>query len=808
MRTLWQDLRYGFRMLRKKPGFTAVAVLALALGIGANTAIFSVVNAVLLRPLPYKDAERLVVIWGTEPKLEVKVFPTSGPDYLDWKNQNQVFERMAALEDASFNITGEGVPERVQSMASSADLFPLLGVQTKLGRTFSGEEEQAGRNKVAVLSHALWQRRFGSDPNLIGQTITLSGESYSVIGVMPPDFSFPEGDKKIDVWVPLDFSTEEMRRRGHRNLLVLGKLKLGVTIEQARAEMNVLSRRLAEQYPSTNADWSISVVSLRDQLTEDIGPALLVLFGAVGFVLLIACANVANLSLARAAVRQKEVAIRIALGASRFRLVRQFLTESVLLAVLGGVLGLLLAFWGVDALVALLPTDVPRLEQIGVDRYVLVFTLVVSLATGILLGLVPAQQATKPDLTEALKEGSLSLMIGSRRNRVRGLLVISEVALALVLLIGAGLMLKSFQHLRDIKPGFDPDNVLTMQIALPQLKYAEEQQQMAFFQQLLQRVEALPGVRSAGAVTNLPLADDSVTDFTIEGRPEPESAKDAMIASYGSVSPNYFRAFGIPILKGRAFTEQDTKQSVPVVVISEKLARRYWPDEDPIGKRIREGDSENPKPWLSIIGVAGDIRRYGLDSEAKPEMYIPYLQQPKPAMALVIRTASDPTNLVASVRNEVQAIDKDQPVHAVKVMNQAVAASIASRRLSLMLLGIFAVLALVLAAVGIYGVVSYSVSQRTHEIGIRMALGARPRDVFKLIVGQGMLLTLIGVAFGVAGAFAVTRVMASLLYGVSPTDPITFIGLSLLLAAIALLACYIPARRAMKVDPMVALRYE
>ena len=807
METLWQDLRYGVRMLLKKPGFTFVAVLTLALGIGANSAIFSVVNAVLLRPLPYQDPERLALVWWSVPKLSLDVMPASAPDFNDWKNQNQVFERLAALEGLSFNLTGEGEPERVQGAAVSADLFPLLGVQASAGRTFSAEEEQPGRNKVVVLSHNLWQRRYGSDPKLIGQAIALNGESYIVTGVMPPGFRFPEGAEEINVWVPLAFDADVMSRRGHRYLIVVGRLKPGITLQQAQTEMNVVASRLAQQYPDTNTGWGIKVASLHAELTEDIGPALLVLLGAVGFVLLIACANIANLQLARATARQKEIAIRLALGASRFRLIQQFLTESVLLAVLGGALGLLLALWGVDALVHLLPADVPRLEQVGIDTYVLGFTLLVSLLTGIFLGLAPALQATKPDLTEALKEGGKTLMGSLRRSRVRSLLVISEVALALVLLIGAGLMIESFQHLRKVNPGFNPENVLKMDLALPEQKYAEDYQQAAFFQQLLEKVESLPGVLSAGVSTNPPLTDDSKSDFSIEGRPpQAQGGEDA--ASYGSVSPNYFRALGIPIVKGRAFTEQDTSQSTPVVIISETMARRYWPDEDPIGKRLKQGDPEDPDPWLTIIGIAGDVRRYGLDEDLKPEIYFPYLQKPSPAMALVVRAFTSPTSMVAAVRNQVQAIDKEQPVYDVKTMDQLLAESVASRRLSMLLLGIFAALALVLSAVGIYGVISYSVSQRTHEVGIRMALGAQPWDILRLIVKQGMVLVIIGLLVGLAGAFAMTRVMSSLLYGVSATDPLTFIGLSLLLAGVALLACLIPARKATKVDPMVALRYE
>jgi len=809
MTTLWQDVRYGIRMLAKRPGFTIIAVLALALGIGANMAIFSVVNAVILRPLPYKDPERLVTILGSAPKLDIDVFPASAPDFVDWRSQNHVFEQLAALEDASFNLTiAGGEPERVSSAAASAELFPLLGVNASLGRTFGEEEEGAGRNKVAVLNNGLWRRRFNANPALIGQTIILSGEAYTVIGVMPPTFHFPEGDTETNVWVPLDVTAGETGKRGHRNLIVVGRLKKGVSLTQAQTEMNGISQRLAVQYPGSNSDWDVKVSGLQSLLTEDIEPALLVLFGAVGFVLLIACANVANLQLARAAARQKEIAIRLALGASRARLMRQLLTESVLLSLMGGAVALLFALWSIDALVAALPEGVPRASEIGLDASALGFTLLISLLTGILLGLAPAWQGTKPDLTEGLKEGGKPLMGVGRRSGVRSLLVIGEVALSLLLLIGAGLMLKSFYRLREVKPGVDSHNVVTMQINLPPARYAEDYKQANFFGAVLERIGALPGVVSAGATTNLPFIGDSQSDLTIEGRPEAKTPKDALIASYDSVSPDYFRATGISIVKGRAFTEQDKKGALPVAIISETMAHRFFGNEDPLGKHIRRGDSEDNKPWLTIIGIAGDVRRYGLAERLRPEIYYPYMQQSQAAMALVIRTAADPLSIAPAVRREVQAVDKDQPVYDIKTMDSLLAKSIASNRLAVWLLGLFAALALLLASIGIYGVIAYSVTQRTREIGIRMALGARPRDVLRLVVGQGMMLTLIGIGLGLVGAFALTRVMASLLFSVSPTDPVTFAAISALLVVVALLACYIPARRAAKVDPMVALRHE
>ncbi|HKS29936.1 MAG TPA: ABC transporter permease [Pyrinomonadaceae bacterium] len=810
MSSVWQDVRFGFRMMMKKPGVTFIAVLALALGIGANTAIFSVVNTVLLRPLPYRDAGRIMLVFWSAPKLTTDDLPASAPDFLDWREQNRVFERVAAITGESFNLTGEGAePERIESAAVSADLFPLLGVNTARGRAFTAEEEQEGRNKVVVMGHDLWQRRFGSNPNLVGQTITLNNEAYTVLGIMPQDFRFPEGTDRIDLWVPLSFSPEVLAARGHRYLYVAARLKEGVTLEQAASDMNGLSKRMAEANPGTNTDWSIKLEPLQDALTEDVSTALFVLLGAVGFVLLIACANVANLQLARAAARRREVAIRLAVGASRRRLIRQFLIESSVLSLTGGLFGLLMAFWGIDALRSVLPQDVPRLEQIGIDRAVLLFTLSVSVATGILLGLVPALQATKPDMVEALKDGAQSVAGGHRRNRVRSLLVVLEVALALVLLIGAGLMMKSFWRLREVRPGFDPNNVLTMQLALPETKYEEPQTQAAFYQSLVERVQSVPGVKSAGVTTSPPLLDDSRTDLTIEGQ-EPLAYGDEQTASYGSVSPGYFSAMGIPIVKGRAFTDEDREGSVPVLIVSSAFANRFFPGQDAIGKRLKQGGPEDEdSPWMTIVGVAGDVHHYGLNAEVSSEMYIPIAQKPQAETTLAVRTsAANPMSLLPAVRREVEAIDKDQPIYNVKTVEHLLSDSVASERLSVTLLGLFAGLAFLLACVGIYGVISYSVTQRTHEIGVRIALGASQRDILKLVVGQGMKMVVLGLVLGLIASFALTRVMASLLFKVSATDPATFLLVSLLLAVVAFLASFIPARRATRVDPMVALRYE
>ncbi len=801
METLWQDLRFGFRMLAKSPGFTAVAVLTLALGIGANTAIFSVVNAVLLRPLDYSDPDQLYVLWGHHPQIGREV--ASLPDFVDWREQNQSFEDLAAMSRRSMNLTGRGEAERVIGARVSASLFPLLRVETIRGRAFSPEEDRPGAERVAILSHGLWQRRFGSDPAFVGETITLDGESYAVIGVAPPEFQFPG---RVEVWIPLAMEVDPTERRGDF-LLVLGRLKPGVTQEQAQAEMTTIAQRLEQQYPNSNTKWGIEIVSLHEQVVGNIRPALLVLLGAVGFVLLIACANVANLLLARAAAREKEIAVRAALGAGRGRLVRQLLTESLLVAIIGGALGLLLALWGIDILLALNPDDVPRLSGVGVDGWVLGFTLGISLLTGILFGLVPAVQISRPDLHESLKEGGRTSG-GSLRHRTRHILVVAEVALALVLLIGAGLMIRSFDRLQRVSPGFNPENLLTMRISLPPAKYPERQHVLNFFDQLLERVRSLPGVQSASTIDNPYIGGGgNYLSFIVEGQPTPplDQVVDAQVRS---VTPGFHRMLGVPLLRGRSLTGQDGPGNRLVCVINETMARRYFPDRDPLGQRVAFDGPDGQPRWREIVGVVGDVRQGGLDAEPYPEILLPEAQRTIPAITLMVRTANDPHTLAGAVRGEVQAMDPDQPVYAVRTMDDIMKASVAQRRFNMLLLGSFAAVALLLAAVGIYGVISYSVSRRTHELGIRMALGAQPRDIFKLVVGQGMVLVVIGVGIGLAASFGLTRFLSSLLFEVSTTDPATFAGVSLLLAAVALLACYIPARRATRVDPLVALRYE
>ena len=805
---LWQDLRYGLRMLVKNPGFTIVAVIALALGIGANSAIFSVVNTVLLRPLPYKDPDRLVMVWEDDTKHGYPRDTPAAANYIDWRDQNQVFEGMAAMADLSINLTGVGEPERIDGRRVSANLFSLLGVEPQLGRAFLPEEDQPGSNHVVIISHGLWQRRFGSDMNITGKPLTLNGESYTVVGVMPSHFQFPS--REAELWVPIAFDSKEAANRARHYLQVVARMKPSVTLQQAQTEMKAIAARLQQQYPDDNTDLGAVVTPLHEHVAGDIRPALLILLGAVGFVLLVACANVANLLLARAAGRQKEIAVRIALGASRLRLIRQFLTESILLAALGGVVGLLLSVWGVNLLKAFIPENISQATAITIDARVLGFTILVSLLTGLIFGLAPATQSSNFNLNETLKEGGRDSSSGTRGNRIRGLLVIAEVAVSLILLIGAGLLINSFLRLRSVDPGFRADKLLTMKVVLPKQKYADQTQRSAFYTELIRRIEALPGVRSAAVTNWIPLVrqGDSV-GVSIEGRPAPEPGK-MPIAVTRIISPHYFSTMGIQLLQGRQFDErQDRADSAGVVIISETMARRFWPGEDPLGKRLSPGMPESPEDWLTIIGVAKDVRQFELNADPKPQMYLTYTQAGFfPPNDLVVSTDVEPLSLATTVRQTVWEIDKDQPVSNISTMEDVLSESIARQRFSMLLLGIFAAVALVLAAVGIYGVMSYSVAQRTHEFGIRMALGAQQSDVLKLAVGEGLKLVLIGVAIGLATAFILTRVMSSLLFGVSATDPTTFIIISLVLISVALLASYIPARRATKIDPMIAMRYE
>ena len=804
---LGQDLRYGLRMLAKNPAFTAVAVLALALGIGANTAIFSVVNALLLRPLPYKNPDQLVMVWENLSHLGFPKNTPSPANFLDWRRQATVFEGMAAFAIRSYNLTGVGEPERLDGRRVSANLFDLLGVKPIIGRTFVPEEDRPGTN-VVLLSENLWKRRFGGDPGVIGRALTLNNESYTVIGVLPASVRLhASGNWRDQVWVPLAFPAEEAAGRGDHFLKVIARLKLGVTLAQARSEMETIAARLAQEYPKYNMRAGAVVNPLQEEMVGDMKPALLILLGAVAFVLLIACANVANLLLARAAARQKEIALRLALGADRARLTKQLLVESVLLSLLGGVAGVALTYGALQLLTRSIPPNVAQADAIAIDAKVLIFTLLISVVTGLIFGLVPASQASHLDLNDTLKEGGRDSGAGVRGKRLRSSLVIAEVAVSFILLIGAGLLINSFMHLRSLDPGFRADHLLALNVELPEIKYPDTARRVAFFDDVLRRVRALPGVQSVAAAGNLPFTyNGDSTSIAVEGIPDPPPDQWLDVI-WRTIGPGYFRTMGIPIVRGREFNEGDTLEKTLGVVVSEQTAQHYWPNDDPIGKRLKVGSTASDAPWRTVIGVAKDVRQNDFIAEPKMQMYFSYKQvKTLVANALVVRTAVDPLSLATSVRNAIWAVDKDQPVSNIDSMENIVAGAVARQRFSMLLLAIFAGLALALAAVGIYGVMSYSVAQQTREIGIRMALGAKRSDVLKMTVKEGLKLVAVGLVVGLVAAFLLTRVMASLLFGISATDPITFISISLALLAVALLASYIPALRATRVDPLIALR--
>ncbi|MGO9273735.1 MAG: ABC transporter permease [Terriglobia bacterium] len=807
MGTLLQDIRYGARTLARSPGFAAVAILSLALGIGANTAIFSVVNSVLLRRLPYRDPDRLVWITQFIPAQgNTLVFDS---DYFAWLRQNQVFEGMAAYRSPDFTLTGAGDPERIEAAWVTANFFSVLGVEPMLGRGFLAEEDRPGGPQVCVLGHELWQRRFGADPSIVGKSITLDGKPYTVLGVMPARFEFVSNYKPA-LYVPFDLRETVGVAPGELHMFpwVIARLKPGITIERAQSDLAVIGRGLQAGYKGGYAKMMAGarpqVMSLHDRKVGNVQPALLILLGAVGFVLLIVCANVANLQLARAVTRQREMAIRTALGAGRWRLARQLFTECLLLAVFGGAAGVALAAWGVSAVRTLGPADIPHLADVRLDYRVLLFTALVSVATGIVFGLVPVFSAAKTDPNESLKEGGSRLASGRGGQLLRGGLTIAEVALALVLLTGSGLLIRSFVRLTSIDPGFDAHHVLTARIGLPENQYAKPEQQRAFFQSLLERLRFLPGVSSADVVVAPPLMGFMMAaGFDIEGRPPRPEVNT--VAHINIAGPAYFHAMGVPLISGRFFTPQDNADAPKVVIFNQACVRRFFAGASPTGKRIRIAGSEE---WATIVGVVGDVRQTGLASLPEPEIIEPYLQVPYSNMAVVIRTATDPLSLVPALRSQVQSLDKNLPVFEVSTMDQYLAEEVATRRFSMLLLGVFASLALVLAMVGIYGVTAYSVAQRTHEVGIRIALGASGREVLRLVLQLSMVLTLAGLAIGLAGALALTRFLSSLLYGVRPTDLLTFVAVSLVLAVAAFAASYIPARRATRVDPMVALRHE
>ena len=809
MDILWKNLVYSVRVLLKRPGLTAVAIVAIGLGIGANSAIFSVVNTVLLQPLPYEQPEQLVMLSAEQRNQALDGRGTfSLPDFLDVQRSSTTLEHVAIHQGAGTIMTEGGDPERVLGAAVSADYFPLLRVKPVLGRVFTRDEDKQGASPVTLISYGLWQRRFGGDPGIVGREIDLGGKT-TVIGVLPAGFQFPISDDPQDFWEPIlgaDFMAKEGHERANRFLSVVGRLKPGVTVEQAKADLDLLSRQIEQQSPESNTNVIFNAVSMHEDVTRDYRPALLIMLGAVGLVLLIACANVANLLLARATARQKEIAIRMALGASRSRIAAQLLTESVLLSVAGGLFGLLLATWGMDLLVAYGPANVPRLRAVSLDRYVLFFTLGVSTLTGVVFGLAPALHASRPDPGNMLKDAGRGSS-HSGRNWMRSGLIVSEVALSLMLLAGAGLLINSFWRLLHTDAGFDGKGVLALDIPLNRTKYTTPEQRSAAFEQLVARMKTIPGVRDASVVSNVPLTDfDEELSFQVEGR-EPYKPGEEAASDYTVIGNDYFRTMQINVLRGRVFTSQDTATSPRVIIVSDAFVKRYFPNEEPIGRRIIfDGPNKVPR---EIVGVVGDVRRNGLDVDVEPEMYVPHIQKPERRLNVVIRTDhEDASQLAPLARAEVKAFDPNQVVWRVQTLQQLFGASVASRRFNMVLLGIFASVALVLAAVGLYGVMSYSVSRRTQEIGIRMALGAKRVDVLRLVVRQGMTMTLIGLVLGLAGAFSLSRVMIGLLHGVSPTDPLTFAGVSIVLLAVALLACLIPARRATRVDPIVALRAE
>jgi putative ABC transport system permease protein len=808
-----KDLRYGFRSLLKRPGFTCILVITLALGIGANTAIFSVVNAVLLRPLPFQDPDRLVTLWERNPKQGYDQNPPAAGNYMDWRDQNRVFAQMAIYAPSKkFNLSIEDQPERIMGAAVSASLFAVLGVNPAQGRVFSPEEEQPGRDQVVLISHSLWQRRFAAEGNLVGRTITLDNKSYTIIGVMPENFRFPGGTGTVlgtftaapaDLWVPLALDAAALRQRSSHSLNVIARLKPGVTTGEASVEMDGIQQRLEQQYPTFYVGSNVKLVPLGEQVVGGARRVLLVLWCAVAFVLLIGCANVANLLLSRAAARSTEMAVRAALGAGRLRLIRQVLTESLLLSFAGGIAGAMLAAWGVHALSTTVPNSFPRREEIAIDVWVLAFTLLISILTGVIFGLAPALQSTRIDLLQALKARGKS-SAGRQSHRLRSFLVTAEMALALVLLIGAALMIQSFLRLQHVSPGFKTDHLLTMELSLPSAKYPREQRP-AFFEQLLERSRALPGVVAVAASKHLPLSGDNMNfAFDVEGRPFPPGKSPGADCRF--VTPEYFNALGIPVIKGRAFNTGDGSQAPHVLLINEAMARRFFPGEEPLGNRLRLGiDGFTGE----IVGIVGDVKHVGLDAKVNEEVYAAYSQAPFwTDMSLIVRTSGEPLSVAGAVRNELRILDKQVPTGRVRTMEAVVAESVAQPHFRTLLLGLFGIAALVLASVGIYGVMSYAVNQRTHEIGIRMALGAQVGDVRTMVIKNGMKLALIGVAIGLGGAFALTRLMASLLFGVTATDGATFSIVSVILVLVALIACYIPARRATKVDPLVALRYE
>jgi putative ABC transport system permease protein len=811
LETFWADVRYALRVMRKNPGFAAIAIFTLALGIGANTAIFSVVYAVLLRPLPYPNSNQLVVLFDAKPQEGVEETGTSYTNFEEWRAQNTVFSDMAGNQGHDLTVTGRGEPFVAVTGVVTPEVFAVLAATPLAGRTFVPGDGKQGAAPVVILSENLWRSRFSADPNIVGSSISLDKRLFTVVGIMPADFRTPLQARKQDIWVPLVddplFSTWMARRGGHW-FVVLARLKPGVSIAQAQVEMSAISSRQAKENPAENEGWTVRIVPLQSELVGDVKPALLVLLGAVTLVLLIACANIANLLLARATSRAKEMSVRIALGAGRGRIVRQLLTESAALGFLGGVAGISIAYWGVHSLTALLPADMPKANPIQVDGYVLGFALLLSVAASFVFGLAPALLAAGSDLQKTLREGAGSTGGGGGRQSVRTILAAAEIAVAMVLLVGAGLLVRSFIALTSVRPGFSPEDLVKAEVQLPRFEYSTPQQWTAFTEDLLARIQAEPGMRDSAVGLPLPLVHNAVNlAFEIEGSAAPLSSQ-ARTADYVAATPEYFRVMGIPLLQGREFSREDAASNPRVTIISASMARVYFPNQNPIGRRLVFGFPPDAGSPREIVGIVGDVRDVSLGQNPAAMMYVPYAQAPFWGAVVVVRSNLGVAAVADAVRRNAGAIDKDVPVMDIAAMPEAVDTTVAQPRFQTMLLGLFGALALILSAVGIYGVISYSVIQRTHEIGIRMSLGAQPRQVLRLVMAQGLKLSLCGIVIGAAAAFALTRLMTSLLFGVSPTDPLTVTGVAILLVAVALAACYVPARRAMRVDPMTALRYE
>jgi predicted permease len=822
MNTLARDFAYAVRMLAKTPGFTLAAILSLAIGIGANTSIFSIINALLLRPLPYRDADRLVILWNRSPGLNITEDWFSTAQYFDIKTGHHGFEQVAIAIGGNYNLTSKGEPERVGTIRVSSNLLPMLGQAAAVGRIFAPDEDSPGRPATAVLSYGMWLRHFGADPKMIGKSVTLNGVPYEVVGIMPRAFSLPrevlptlDGAEQADILLPLPLPLDAAQNRDHEDYNIMGKLRPGVSIAQAQAEMDTITARLRHDYPQTyppNGGLTFGIVPLLEQVVGDARPTLFVLLGAVGFVLVIACANVANLLLARAVARQKEIAIRTALGASRLRIVRQVLTESMLLSLSGGACGVLLAFWSLHWIHVFGPKSVPRINDIGIDRVALVFTFVLSVFSGAVFGLVPALRVSRFDLHATLKDSNRGTAgasaVWGRGHNMRRMLVISELALCVMLLVGAGLLIRSFVYLENVSPGFNPNQVLTLELTMSGPKYDDPKAVVAAYRQLWSRLESLPGVTASGAVTSLPLSQMFAWGpITVEGR-VPPPGENFINADQRVVGGHYFEAMEIPLRSGRFFNEHDTPASPKVVVIDEYMAQQLWPNQDPIGRRIHYGGITDKDPWETVVGVVGRVKQYTLDSDSRIALYLPQTQYPTRAMNVVLRSAADPAALAPAVKQQIHELDSDLPLYNVRTMDQRLDESLAQRRFAMLLLTLFAGVALALAVIGTYGVMSYLVNQGTREIGIRIAMGATHRAIERLIVWKGLALALCGVAIGTTGAFAVSRLMRSLLFGVTPFDPFTFVAISLLLTLVTLLASYIPARRVAQIDPIVALRDE